>query len=74
MRRGDAAAAWYVLVIGGVDEISASLVECIKELERGCLVHAAHAEFFPLVTDAHGTELQRRDMDAGIGGQGAIPG
>ena len=58
----------YVLVIGGVNEISPSLVERIEELERGCLVHATHAELLPLVTDAHGTELQWRDVDSGIRG------
>jgi hypothetical protein len=32
----------------------------IKELEGTLLIHGAHSIFMPLITDAHGTELQRR--------------
>ena len=53
-----------LLVVSGIDEVAASLIESIKKLETSILVHSTHALFGPLVTDAHGTETDRRDMNA----------
>lgn len=54
----------HALSIGSVDKVPACVKERIKELEAALLVHRAHAVLLPLVTDAHGTELYRGDMDA----------
>ena len=47
-----------LVVVRGVDEVAASRVERIEELEARLLVHRAHAELVPLVTDAHRPETQ----------------
>ena len=47
-----------VLVVGGIDEISTGFVERIQQLEALLLVHGSHANFIPLVSNAHGTETK----------------
>ena len=54
-----------LVVVGGVDEVSACFVEGVEQLEAALLVHRAHADLVPLVADAHSAEAQRRDMDTG---------
>ena len=56
-----------LLVVGGVDKVPAVVKVGVEELEAGRLVHLAHTEGTPFIVDAHGAELQRRDMYAGEG-------
>ena len=37
----------------------------VKELERALLIHRAHAERTPFVSDAHRTQLDWRDANTG---------
>ena len=54
------------LVIGRVDEVTTSFVVGIEQLETVLLVLAAQADLGPLVTDAHPTELNRRDVHTSV--------
>lgn len=56
----------YSLVVGSVDKVPATVVEGVEELEAVYLVHGTHTSSCPLVTNAHGTELKGRDIDACI--------
>ncbi len=55
---------FVLVVVRGIDEVAARLVERVEELEAALLAHCAHAEFLPLVTDAHRAECERRDVHA----------
>ena len=44
-----------LVVASGIDEVTASLIESIKQLEARLFVHGAH-DALPLVSDAHSTE------------------
>lgn len=56
-----------VLVIGGIDKVPAVIIIRVQKLETGGLVHRSHSSVCPLVTDAHGTELEGRNMDTRVG-------
>lgn len=62
----------YLLAVRGINEVTPRLVVRVQELETGVLVHGTHTNLVPLISNAHGTELQGRDMDTGIGGQLAV--
>lgn len=62
----------HILIAGRIDEVPARVVIRIKELERRLLVHRAH-ETVPLVADAHRAEAQRRDVNASVWAQLAVP-
>lgn len=51
------------LVIGSVDEISASFVIRVEQFEGRFLGHASQAELLPFVPDAHTTQLKRGNVD-----------
>ena len=53
------------LIVGCIDEVSAGLIKSVKQLEAGFLIHSSHPVLIPLVTNAHGTETDGRDVDAG---------
>ena len=50
----------YLLVIRGVDKVSAGLIICVQELEGSLLVHGTHAKLVPSVTNATSSKLQWR--------------
>jgi hypothetical protein len=55
-----------------VDEVTASRNESVEKLKGGLLVHGTqHA--LPGLAQAHGTELQRRDSNAGCLGENPVP-
>ena len=55
-----------LVVVRGVDEVSAGFIERVKELEARLLVHRSHARALrPLVSNAHRPEADGRDVDAG---------
>ena len=54
----------HSLDIGGIDKVAACVEVGIEQLEAALLVHRAEPNVRPLVTDAHGTELDGRDVDA----------
>jgi hypothetical protein len=47
-----------LLVVGRVNEIAPGIVERVKKLKRRLFIHRTHAKLFPLVSNAHGTELE----------------
>ena len=63
--------SFILVVASSVDEVTACLVESIKQLEARLFVHGAH-DALPLVSDAHGTETQRGDVETRIRGQWAV--
>ena len=52
-----------ILAVGGVDEVTTALVKGVEELEARLFVHAAHAFICPLITNAHCSEHEGRDID-----------
>ena len=53
----------HLLVIGGIDEVTTCLIVSVEELETRILVHGTHSDGVPLISDALGTEDQRRNVD-----------
>ena len=51
------------LIVGCIDEVSAGLIESVKQLEARFLIHSSHPLLVPFVTNAHGAELDRGNMD-----------
>ena len=62
----------YSLAVGGVDKVATGFVERVEQLEAALLVHGAHTQVRPLVADAHGSELDGRNMNAGTRGKGSV--
>lgn len=62
----------HLLKVRRVNDVSSVVKIGIKELETGLLIHTAHPNTAPFITDAHCSELQRRDMDSGIGRQQSV--
>ena len=60
------------LGVGSINEVTARLVERVKELEAALLVHLPEPEFPPLVADAHPTEADGRDMQTSEWGELAV--
>lgn len=58
-----------LLVVSSVNEISAGVVEGIKELEALLFIHCSHSDLVPFITNVHGTEADGRNMDAGERGK-----
>ena len=54
----------HLLVVSSINEVSSGIIERVEELETRLLVHHAHSELLPLVTDTHGAETEWRDVYA----------
>lgn len=52
-----------LLVTGGINEISTSLVESIEELETRFFIHGTKVPFAPFVANAHGSKGNWRHME-----------
>lgn len=57
-----------LVTVGRVDEVTAGFDEGVEKRETLLLVHGTH-EVFPCLTNAHGTESEWRDTDAGMLGE-----
>ena len=53
-----------ILAIGGVDKITACVIERVEQSEALLLVHGAHTILLPFVADAHGTKSNGREVDS----------
>ena len=62
----------YSLAIRRINEIAPTVKVSVQKLETRFLVHRAHADFLPFVSDAHGAELERRNVHRGIRGQQSV--
>ena len=56
-----------VLIVRSVDEVASSVIVRVEELHTAFLVHRAHTVGGPLVSDAHRTELDGRDVYTSVG-------
>ena len=54
----------YALLIRSINEVATCLEVGVEKLERGLLVHGAHADLAPLIANARSTEHDGRDMDS----------
>lgn len=52
-----------ILIVSGINEVSASPVEGVEQLEARLFVALTHAKLAPLVADAHCTEGNWGDMN-----------
>ena len=59
------------IIVGSVDEVATSYIECVEQFKECGFVHAAH-EIGPSVADRHCAELKRGDTDTGCGREDAI--
>lgn len=55
-----------------VNEVTTLLVEKVQDLKSSLLVAFPHS-LLPSITEVHSSEAQRRDADASIGRQHAVP-
>ena len=55
----------YLLAVRSINEVTPRLVVRVQKLETGVLVHGTHTNLVPLISNAHSTELDWRDMHAG---------
>ena len=61
-----------LVVVRGVDEVPARVVERVQQLEARRLVHHAHTVLTPLVADAHASEADRRDVNPRLVAEAAV--
>ena len=60
---------FVLIAVRRIDEVAASLVKSVQQLEAACLVHHAEPDLVPLVPNAHRPKAQRRDVYTGEGGE-----